>query len=386
MLANYAIKLLFLLQILLNGFASMKFRIYIFLIAVILLFFAHAFSQEKAVLTNDDQEKLANAELMLLNAETKFKEAENIYSEISTSQSTLSAEKIEKLNKKAIEKHLESVTIAYSAISEKFDVYTIRVELFWIRNPDFVEKMPVTKALELDAKKEYRLAKEMFNEQKEISDNLLKLAKASDAKDTLSKAFEIMKIAFQRCENPISEVISIEPSVEQDTKTNTVVSIKDTVPVIQDSIPIIQDSVPVIQDAISEMQDSSPVVQQLTEDTQTAINITEPPKPDVGPDSMANTENYQVLPDTGILQEEVAQTPQTNKSFSEGDSFRVQIAASRVPLNESQLAKIYIGPEVPDERLINEWYKYTIGSFSDYKAAVALMQQCGVKDAFIVRR
>ncbi|MGD2036135.1 MAG: OmpA family protein [Bacteroidales bacterium] len=75
--------------------------------------------------------------------------------------------------------------------------------------------------------------------------------------------------------------------------------------------------------------------------------------------------------------------PEAEAGPATGTVFRLQIAASRIPLDEPFLRKIYKGPR--DIFMFREegWYKYAIGDFSSYYKANAVRKQCGVKGAFI---
>lgn len=66
-----------------------------------------------------------------------------------------------------------------------------------------------------------------------------------------------------------------------------------------------------------------------------------------------------------------------------GTVFRTQIAASRVPLNESTLKRIYKGQREIFMFEEEGWYKYAIGNFSSYYEANDVRKECGVKGAFI---
>ncbi len=63
--------------------------------------------------------------------------------------------------------------------------------------------------------------------------------------------------------------------------------------------------------------------------------------------------------------------------------FRVQIAASRKPLNDQMLALRYTGNKSIFMYQEEGWYKYAIGEFDTYFDAKKLLKQCGVNDAFI---
>jgi hypothetical protein len=73
-----------------------------------------------------------------------------------------------------------------------------------------------------------------------------------------------------------------------------------------------------------------------------------------------------------------------NEATVKGFSYRVQIVASRVPLNNETLTGIYSGTEQPSENYEDEWYKYSIGFFPSYESAREFRDQCGVQGAFIV--
>jgi outer membrane protein OmpA-like peptidoglycan-associated protein len=63
--------------------------------------------------------------------------------------------------------------------------------------------------------------------------------------------------------------------------------------------------------------------------------------------------------------------------------FRVQIAASRIPLIDQALAERYTGRNNIFMFQEEGWFKYAIGEYNSYFEAKKLLKQCGVKDAFI---
>lgn len=65
--------------------------------------------------------------------------------------------------------------------------------------------------------------------------------------------------------------------------------------------------------------------------------------------------------------------------------FRVQIAAHTVAIDEEYIRKnIYRGPLQIKEIHEGGWYKYSIGSFDNFRDASALLKKSGVRKAFIV--
>lgn len=64
--------------------------------------------------------------------------------------------------------------------------------------------------------------------------------------------------------------------------------------------------------------------------------------------------------------------------------YRVQIAASRKEMDSNEIYKRYTGEDVIEHLFVENWHKYTIGRFLDYKEAARYRDHCGVKDAFVV--
>jgi outer membrane protein OmpA-like peptidoglycan-associated protein len=63
--------------------------------------------------------------------------------------------------------------------------------------------------------------------------------------------------------------------------------------------------------------------------------------------------------------------------------FRLQIAASRVPLSHSELSTLYKGGREIFMFTEDNWYKYAIGEFGSFYEANQIRKTCGVKNAFI---
>ncbi len=64
--------------------------------------------------------------------------------------------------------------------------------------------------------------------------------------------------------------------------------------------------------------------------------------------------------------------------------YKIQIAASKVPLSITQLRKIYHADDIINTVIENEWYKYSVGMFDTYREAQKFKINIGVSDAFIV--
>jgi hypothetical protein len=64
--------------------------------------------------------------------------------------------------------------------------------------------------------------------------------------------------------------------------------------------------------------------------------------------------------------------------------FRVQVAASRIPIDEQELRRIYRGKETVIQTFEDGWYKYTIQGGSTLRETKHLSRQSGVRKAFPV--
>ena len=63
--------------------------------------------------------------------------------------------------------------------------------------------------------------------------------------------------------------------------------------------------------------------------------------------------------------------------------FKVQIAASRSPMNKNVLHNIYKGGRDIDKNIVDGWHKYSVGNFQDYETANKLKQKTNVSGAFV---
>ena len=68
----------------------------------------------------------------------------------------------------------------------------------------------------------------------------------------------------------------------------------------------------------------------------------------------------------------------------EGFQYRVQIAASKAKLNETDIKNIYSGDQEPKYFEEDGYSKYYIAAKSNYFAAKQILNDCGVENAFIV--
>ena len=109
----------------------------------------------------------------------------------------------------------------------------------------------------------------------------------------------------------------------------------------------------------------------------------------------ASAEILIVSADVGNLEEMRAAVSRSKKIEKEVQTYgrkgrlneiewHVQIAASRVPLTQNELSKIYSGDHSISLIIEEGWYKYRLKAGSSYSAAKEIKQSCNVPKAFIV--
>ncbi len=111
------------------------------------------------------------------------------------------------------------------------------------------------------------------------------------------------------------------------------------------------------------------------------VNIGKFPVVKVEQDSLPAPEKEiePVIEETIFVEKTVEELP----APASGTVFRLQIAASRVPLDEGALKMIYKGSREIFLFEEDNWYKYAIGDFRSFFEANAVRKQCDVKGAFI---
>lgn len=344
-----------------------KFNFIVFFLLSNLLMINKLNAQENPLaLTSSDNKKLDKAAKEAAKADDKTKEADKIFADVAAKQSELTSEETDKMNNKAIGYQVEALQFKYNSDKMKYEVYSAKTSIFWDKYKGTPESAAYPKSLETEAKANFSLAEGPYNESKSEEDNLLKYSKLSTATDYTSKAFEKMKQAYEMYSNLIQNPVTSEP-MEQ--------------PVINDeqvAMPVdssLMGTKPVQESPQENIQETLPPA--IVEDT--------PKTEEVNVMQEAPVEAFVEEKPTPVV-EPITQTYIPVANISSSGNFRVQIAASRVPLCKEQLQKIYAGSEESKEELINEWYKYSIGPFADLSAAMEFRNSCGVKGAFIVQR
>jgi hypothetical protein len=79
----------------------------------------------------------------------------------------------------------------------------------------------------------------------------------------------------------------------------------------------------------------------------------------------------------------ILQSKVPDVSYGENVTFKVQIAASKTPLNENYVRNIYAGEKKVDENLEDGWYKYTINMGSALRDAKNFIEREDIPGAFI---
>jgi len=103
--------------------------------------------------------------------------------------------------------------------------------------------------------------------------------------------------------------------------------------------------------------------------------------------------NYLASYPTGLHAQEAADKIETleetfltaQQTTSKNLVYKVQILADKKKWTTTEIkSKIYFGTETVVERYADSYYKYSIGEFTNYTAAKAFKNKCGVKSAFVV--
>ncbi len=83
-------------------------------------------------------------------------------------------------------------------------------------------------------------------------------------------------------------------------------------------------------------------------------------------------------------QKEEAERKKIQETIPTDYTFKVQIAAARVPLSNSSIKRKYSGSEKVERVKVGSYYKYRVGNFNTYQEAAALKNTIKTRGAFIV--
>ncbi len=181
-------------------------------------------------------------------------------------------------------------------------------------------------------------------------------------------------------------------TLQQAMKTDTTPTI-DTGMTEQDTstrYPVMQDTHDLsLKDTAEKIIDSSSskVQEHLTMDTvsmhQPDSNIS-PPQPTITVEP-TDIQEDETIP--GPIDEQTPTMEDTRESAAintpSGSIYKIQIAASKKPLDQHALDKIYTGEKQISQETENGWYKYAIGDFSSYKNAVEYCRKLQNENFFV---
>jgi hypothetical protein len=172
--------------------------------------------------------------------------------------------------------------------------------------------------------------------------------------------------------NMISQDTAKHAAVVQDTNN---LSLKDT---IQKDEAIIDSTSLKMQKHLTMDTGSIQLQDTNTGPSQPTITV-EPTDPDIREDKTVpppppSDEPAQTIEDTY----EAPETDDQSKYI-----YKIQIAASKNPLNQQALSNIYSGEKQISQEKENGWYKYAIGNFNSYKNAVEYCRTLQNKNFFV---
>lgn len=212
-------------HIILVKFQKLKFCktvILVILFTLLQLSYVRSQAPEKPFeLTSSDSKKLEKADKLLLKSDDKNKEAEIIYTEVSTEQDKLSTADIEKKNNKALQCQVDAILIKKDALDIKYEVYQKRIDEYLRNNNLNQTTIDRCAGLLSEAKLKRESSEGMFNEAKEEKDLLMKYSKVTSAIELSSQAIDgLIKIADILTNPPAPEFVSVPDTilaVKQDT-------------------------------------------------------------------------------------------------------------------------------------------------------------------------
>ncbi len=118
---------------------------------------------------------------------------------------------------------------------------------------------------------------------------------------------------------------------------------------------------------------------KLIEETVIQKELEEPMKPIEKLEETIPVETVSVLPAIIPLPYPVVEKTPTILT-----TYKIQIAASKLEMRESELKKLYRGKAVVVRSYDGEWYRYTIGDYESIEDAIYFKDRSGVEKAFVV--
>jgi hypothetical protein len=420
-----------------HKFSAVLFFIFFGINNYAMLMSPHKSVEDKIVLTSSDNKKLEKAEKEAQRSKQLLQDAEKQYADIAAKQADMTSEETEKLNSKALAKQIEALKAVQSSDKMKYEVYTAKADEFWKKFQGNPEDLSYAKSLESNARISFQSAQDQYKSADKMKDKLMCYSSMTSASDLSNKSVEDIKKAFDIyaatsfTQAPISQSVtqpktsdSIAPKadttkvpvavvnqpkdnsssniytalkVNDDMKDKFNIFLRKTYPndydkYIADFSSLNNSDVEGINNAWQKYLSGEE--NQVTTST---TNTTLPQLKDTTKIPVSNTQVFQssenkekTMDQEQFQQKRIKRSAEdyvqksSDATEAKGFTYTVQIAASRVPLTSESLKAVYAGPEKTQETHENEWYKYTVGSFSSLASAIQFKESCQVKDAFVV--
>ena len=196
---------------------------------------------------------------------------------------------------------------------------------------------------------------------------------AKDNRDLSQPIGDSLTLAAQRSISNLNEVPS-QPLVEEPKTTEPSVDIPTSEPKVADSTLAL---------AETKNPDSAIVQPQQIDSVVTEPKVEEPIISET-PKAEEPKEDEKPIEQPKVEKPTPTQKPEKVSQSNEGVEYRVQIAASRKRMSESQLKKIYKGDlKIEENERGDGWIRYSIAQSTSYSDVKKAKKQCGVVDAFI---
>jgi hypothetical protein len=339
----------------------------------------------KSIFRGSDLKKLEKTKSYEIQAEQLIEEANELYMETYAVQGDYELnenqieKKVNKLEKKAQKKQIEAATY-YELINQtKFGIYKSYIEKFWSDFEGDESDYTDARHIEEQSNDLYFQASTLRSEASKISDQQEKV-------ENLNNAYELEIKSLEKQLSALSIYYGIEytPSDEIAEQVSVdVADIEETEPVQEQLYyeePAKQETeFPAEQIATADtITEEEPAYEEQTEEQLVPAQYEE----EIAVVEEDVDESYYIPEGDEVVEEDIDES----YYIPEGDEviFRVQIAASRIPLTRQQLSKIY-KDNYPVEMIEEEgWFKYQILGVRLFSEALRLLRSARVKGAFII--
>ncbi len=312
----------------------------------------------RSIIGERDIKKLIKADEYKTSADKLVEEASQLNMDVLLIQADpnldekTKAKKSGQIESQAQQKQIQASSLYEKCNEIKFTIYKQYIDAFWKTHEGEETDYLNAKMLEEQSSDHYFQAVSYRIEAKKMDDLFMRLEKLTDANNLENEALQkqITALATYYLKDDV-------PASKEDV---TFLEIATPVEETETSAGISSDTTLLTLDNESSDTSGAEMMQQINHD---------------------QTIGQQAI-ETEVKQQELL--PQAETRLPSGVEFRVQIAASRVPLETGKLKMIYQG-EHPVEMIMEDgWHKYQLAGVPYYADAIHLLRKVNIPGAFVV--